>query len=104
MTHVSNISWVSPTKPATKEIYPSRAFDQLVGDGKGRQLDRSILDAVLEDGHALQQGVRAANRKKRDKYLEPIRDIEKRIDRAASEARLEGWRPTLRQPNMPRPA
>ncbi len=27
--------WASPTKPATKEIYPSRAFDALVGDGKG---------------------------------------------------------------------
>ena len=33
-----------------------------------------------------------------------IRDIEKRIDRAAKEERLEGWRPTLAKPNMPRPA
>jgi hypothetical protein len=33
-------------KPATKEIYPSRAFDRLVGDGSGRPLDRSILDEV----------------------------------------------------------
>ena len=41
------ISWVSPTKPATKEIYPSRTFDRLVGDGTGRRLDRSILDEVL---------------------------------------------------------
>ena len=51
MIYGSSISWVSPTKPATKEIYPARAFDLLVGDGKGRQLDRSILDAVLA-GHA----------------------------------------------------
>src|SRR5262245_510944 len=47
MIYGSNISWVSPTKPATKEIYPARTFDQLVGDAKGRKLDRSILDAVL---------------------------------------------------------
>ena len=47
MIYGSNISWATPTKPATKEIYPARAFDQLVGDGKGRKLDRSILDAVM---------------------------------------------------------
>ncbi|MBL8191517.1 MAG: DUF1552 domain-containing protein, partial [Acidobacteria bacterium] len=39
MIYGSNISWVSPNKPATKEIYPSRTFDQLVGDGSGRKLD-----------------------------------------------------------------
>ena len=46
MIYGSSLSWVSPSKPATKEIYPSRAFDRLVGDGTGRALDRSILDAV----------------------------------------------------------
>ena len=54
MIYGSSISWASPTKPATKEIYPARTFDQLVGDGKGRKLDRSILDAVLEETHDLQ--------------------------------------------------
>lgn len=103
MIYGSSISWASPTKPATKEIYPSRAFDQLVGDGRGRQLDRSILDAVLADAHALQPRVSAGDRRKLDEYLESIRDIEKRIDHAAKEERLEGWRPTLKQPNMPRP-
>jgi hypothetical protein len=104
MIYGSSISWVSPTQPATKEIYPARAFDQLVGDGKGRQLDRSILDVVLEEAHALKPRVSMADRKKLDEYLESIRNIEQRIDKAASEERLEGWRPTLRQPNMPRPA
>jgi hypothetical protein len=32
-----------------------------------------------------------------------VRDIEKRIDRAAKEERIEGWRPTIDKPNMPRP-
>jgi len=41
MIYGSSLSWISPTKPATKEIYPSRAFDRLVGDGTGRRLDRS---------------------------------------------------------------
>ncbi|HUS08505.1 MAG TPA: DUF1552 domain-containing protein [Bryobacteraceae bacterium] len=104
MLYGSAISWTSPTKPATKEIYPSRTFDQLVGDGKGRKLDRSILDAVLEETHSLQPKISGGDRKKLDEYLESVRDIEKRIDRASKEERLEGWRPTLKQPNMPRPA
>ena len=104
MLYGSNVSWVSPTKPTPKEIYPSRAFDQLVGDGKGRALDRSILDAVLSDTENLQTKISTGDRQKLDEYLESVRDIEKRIDRASKEERLEGWRPTLRQPNMPRPA
>jgi hypothetical protein len=103
MIYGSNISWATPTKPATKEIYPARVFDQLTGDGKGRKLDRSILDAVLDDTHSLQPRISSGDRKKLDEYLESIGDIEKRIDRAAKEERLEGWRPTLKQPNMPRP-
>ena len=104
MLYGSCISWTSPTKPTAKEIYPSRVFDQLVGDGKGRKLDRSILDAVLQDTHDLQPKISTGDRKKLDEYLESVRDIEKRIDRAAKEERLEGWRPTLAKPNMPRPS
>ena len=33
-----------------------------------------------------------------------LRDIEKRLDHASREERLEGWKPTLKQPNMARPA
>jgi hypothetical protein len=103
MIYGSNISWVSPAQPATKEIYPARVFDQLVGDAAGRKLDRSILDVALADAKALQPRVSGNDRRKLDEYLESIRDIEKRLDRAAREERLEGWRPTLKQPNMPRP-
>lgn len=103
MIYGSSISWASATKPATKEIYPARAFDLLVGDGKGRQLDRSILDQVLADAQNLKSVIGGSDRQKLDEYLEAVRDIEKRIDRASREERLEGWRPTLSQPNMPRP-
>ena len=95
--------WVTPSKPATKEIYPARVFDQLFGDGKGRQLDRSILDAVLSEANTLQTKVTASDRRKLDEYMESIRDIEKRLDRAAKDERLEGWRPTLTKPTMARP-
>lgn len=104
MIYGSSLSWVSPTKPATKEIYPSRAFDRLVGDGTGRKLDRSILDEVRADSQGLNRKVSGDDRVKLEEYFESIRDIEKRIARASKEERLEGWRPTLSKPNMPRPA
>jgi hypothetical protein len=103
MIYGSNISWVSPTKPATKEIYPARVFDQLAGDPNGRRLDRSILDAVLVEANSLQPKISHSDRQKLGEYLESIRDIEKRLDHAAKEQRLEGWKPSLKQPDIPRP-
>jgi hypothetical protein len=104
MIYGSAISWASPTRPATKEIYPARAFDMLVDDGSGRKVDRSILDAVLKEAHDLQPKISRGDRTKLDEYLESIRDIEKRLDRASKDERLEGWRPTIDKPNMARPA
>jgi hypothetical protein len=104
MIYGSTISWASPTKPATKEIYPSRTFDLLVGDGSGRPLDRSVLDSVLAETHELQPRISRGDRHKLDEYLESIRDIEKRIEHSAKQGLLEGWRPTIDKPNMPRPS
>ena len=103
MVYGSCISWSSPTKPATKEIYPARTFDLLVGDGSGRKLDRSILDALRLETRDLQPKMNGGDRTKLGEYLESIRDIEKRIERASKDERLEGWRPTLDKPNMARP-
>jgi uncharacterized protein DUF1552 len=103
MIYGSCISWATPTKPATKEIYPARTFDLLVGDGSGRKLDRSILDAVLQETHSLQPRISKGDQHKLNEYLESIRSIETRIEHAAKQERIEGWRPTIAQPNMPRP-
>jgi hypothetical protein len=103
MIYGSCISWASDTKPATKEIYPSRVFDLLVGDSNGRTLDRSILDQVLEDARDLGRQVSIDDRKKLDEYLESIRDIEQRIGRASNDGRLEGQQPAREAPKMPRP-
>jgi hypothetical protein len=103
MIYGSSLSWVTPSKPATKEIYPSRAFDRLVGDGTGRALDRSILDAVRAESAGLKPRVSRDDHHKLNEYFEGIRDIEKRIERANKEERLEGWRPSIDKPDMPRP-
>ena len=103
MVYGSSLSWVPATKPATKEIYPSRAFDRLVGDGTGRKIDRSILDEVRQDSQSLRPKISHGDNVKLTEYFESIRDIEKRIEKASKEERIEGWRPTLAQPDMPRP-
>ena len=104
MLYGSCISWSSPTRPTTKEIYPSRAFDAIVGNRRQAGLDRTILDQVLADAKSLRPQLAVRDRVKLDEYLESIRDIERRIDRAGNEERLEGWRPTLAKADMPRPA
>ena len=104
MIYGSSLSWISPTKPATKEIYPSRTFDRLVGDGTARRLDRSILDEVRQESQSLRPRISKGDNVKLTEYFESIRDIEKRIERASKEERIEGWRPTLSKPDMPRPA
>jgi hypothetical protein len=103
MIYGSSVSWISPTRSAAKEIYPARTFDRLVGDGSGRALDRSILDAVRQEAQGLRPRISRDDQHKLGEYFEGIRDIEKRIERAASEERLEGFRPTLDKADMPRP-
>ncbi|MFP6763032.1 MAG: DUF1552 domain-containing protein [Planctomycetaceae bacterium] len=103
MIYGSCISWVSDTRPATKEIYPARAFDLIAGSGRQRRLDRSILDAVLNDAKSLRGHVSQGDRLKLDEYLESIRDIETRLDRSAGDRRGPGWKPGLTQADMPRP-
>lgn len=104
MLYGSCISWASDTKPAMKEIYPARVFDLLVGDPEARRRDRSILDEVMGDAHDLKRRIGSSDRQKLDDYLESIRDVEKRLEHASADGRLEGWRPSLSKPDMQRPA
>src|SRR3984957_1833577 len=102
MLYSSHISWSSPTTPTPLELYPSLAFDRLFKDGVGKG-DRSVLDAVLADANSFRLGISSSDQRKFDEYLESVREIEQRIDRAGKGGMLEGWRPTLDKPNVPRP-
>ena len=68
MIYGSCISWASATRPATKEISPSRTFDLLIGDRKGRRRDRSVLDQVLQDARHLQRRVGVGDQRKLDEH------------------------------------
>jgi hypothetical protein len=102
MLYSSHISWSSPTTPTPLEIYPALAFDHLFKEG-GDIGDKSVLDAVLEDAGDLRREVSASDRQKLDEYLESVREVEQRLARAASRGELQGWRPTLDKPDIPRP-
>lgn len=103
MLYSSHISWSSPTTPTPLELYPALAFDRLFKD-EGGLGDHSVLDAVLDDAGNLRRRISANDQRKLDEYLDSVRDVEVRLDRAGQRGELQGWRPTLSAPNQPRPA
>ena len=103
MIYSSHISWSSESTPTPLEIYPALAFDRLFRDNVNRA-DRSVLDAVLEQANGLRSRVSRTDRHRLDQYLSSVREVETQIERAGQAGRLQGWRPTLEKPNIPRPA
>lgn len=103
MLYSSHLSWSSPTSPTPLEIYPALAFDRLFKDDLQKG-EKSVLDAVLEDAGSLRGRISRSDQRKLDEYLNSVREVEQRIERAGKVGQLQGWRPTLSKPNMPRPA
>jgi hypothetical protein len=102
MLYSSHISWSSPTTPTPLEIYPALAFDRLFKD-EAHAGDASVLDAVLETADDLRRRISVADRRKVDEYFDSVRDVEQRIASAGQRGELQGWKPTLEKPDMPRP-
>ena len=103
MLYSSHISWSSPTTPTPLEIYPALAFDRLFKDEVSKG-DQSVLDAVLSDAKDLRRQISISDQRKLDEYLDSVREVERRIQNAGKKGELQGWRPTLAGPNIPRPA
>ena len=104
MLYSSHISWSSPTTPTPLEIYPALAFDRLFRDDGADGSDASVLDAVLEEARDLRRRISTLDRYKFDEYLNSVREVERRIERAGKDRMLQGWRPTLEKPDRERPA
>jgi hypothetical protein len=103
MLYSSHISWSSPTTPTPLEVYPALAFDRLFRDEASKG-DKSVLDAVLEDANDLRRAISLSDQQKLDEYLSSVREVEQRISQAGQRGELQGWKPTLDKPNIPRPA
>ncbi len=87
------ISWQGPTAPLPMQNNPQVVFERLFGDGSTdaerrarRTQSLSLLDSVLGDALALQRVLPAADRSRVDRYLDDVREIERRIQKAAQQA------------------
>ena len=90
------ISWRSPTNPLPMESNPRAVFERLFGDSgstdaevqrRRLQEDRSILDFVAEDISRLDTRLGPGDRRKMQEYVEAVRDIERRIQKAEQHGR-----------------
>lgn len=88
----NNLSWASPTSPLPAEAHPRVAFERLFGEG-GTSAERraelkkkaSLLDWVSEDIARLQKKLGPSDRTKVTQYLDTVREVERRIQKAEAE-------------------
>ena len=91
----STLSWLTPTLPLMAENNPRAVFERLFGsadstDARVRaarlRQDRSILDSVTARVKELQRTLGPADNSKIDDYLESLRDVERRIQKAEEQS------------------
>jgi len=92
----NTIAWKSPSVPLPMENSPQVVFERLFGDGSNdaqrkarRQQSISLLDSVLNQVAGLQKELPAADRTRLNQYLEEVREIERRIQRAAEQTKAD---------------
>lgn len=87
--YLNTISWSSPTTPLPMEINPRAVFERLFGeagtpaDRQARMAkERSILDSVAQEANSLGSGLGPRDRTRMTDYLDNLREIERRIQKA----------------------
>ncbi|MGI9261635.1 MAG: DUF1552 domain-containing protein, partial [Woeseiaceae bacterium] len=85
-SYTDSISWKSPTEPLPAIRNPRTAFDLLFGAGGSaeerasrRRTQSSILDWVAEEVASMNKSLGAADQRRVGRYLENVREIERRI-------------------------
>jgi hypothetical protein len=91
----NTISWKTPTTPLPMENNPQVVFEKLFGDGSTdaerlarKRQSRSLLDSVMEQVASLRRDLPAADRTRLGEYLDDIREIERRIQKAEQQASI----------------
>jgi len=95
-SYMNTISWSSPTTPLPMDINPRVVFERLFGDAGSaadraarRRDDESLLDSVTDEARALQRTLGPRDRARVSEYLDNLREIERRIQRAEAHASRE---------------
>jgi Protein of unknown function (DUF1552) len=105
--YTNTVCWRTPTTPLPMEPSPRAVFERLFGDGESTdpaarlamlKEQRSILDYVAGSIDRLETKLGPSDRSKLSEYLEAIRDIERRIQKA------EQQNANLALPVMERPS
>ena len=93
--YTDTISWASPTEPLPMIRNPRVAFDILFGAGNNnsdralrRKANQSILDWITGEVASVKKELGPDDRRRIDKYLQDVRELEQRIQ--AVEARNRG--------------
>ncbi|MCA9191205.1 MAG: DUF1552 domain-containing protein [Planctomycetales bacterium] len=90
----NNLSWSSPTTPLPAEAHPRLVFERLYGEGRDAATRQalmrekaSLLDSVNEELVRLKNTLGPSDRRRVDEYLESVRNVEQRIQRAEALAK-----------------
>src|SRR5580765_3982246 len=94
--YTNTISWSSPKTPQPMEINPRAVFERLFGR-PGTPAERaarmkrslSILDLISKQASDLQKSLGARDRARLGDYLDNVREIERRIERAEARNGVE---------------
>ncbi len=96
--YINSVSWRSPTTPLPVENNPRALFERLFGDSDTTDAaarlarirkNRSLLDSVNDEVTSLRRKLGAGDRSKLTEYLEAVRDVERRIQKAEEQADRE---------------
>jgi len=96
--YTNTIAWSNETTPLPMENNPRVVFERMFGDSGSTdpavrlarlQKDGSLLDSVVERVADLQRGLGPSDRSKLDQYLDAVRDIERRIQKAEAQGARE---------------
>ncbi len=88
----NNLSWSSPTTPLPAEAHPRIVFENLFGEGGTREERRealkkraSLLDSIVADMNRMKRDLGPSDQAKVTDYLDAIREVERRIQKAESD-------------------
>src|SRR5437016_1426973 len=101
-----HIAWSSPTTPLAREINPQSVYERLFRasgpPGNSVKQDTLLLDRVLGQAKDLRTQLGTADRLRIDEYMEIVRSLESRLERA-SDTKKRAWKPRASVGSAPKP-
>jgi hypothetical protein len=91
--YLNTISWKTPSTPLPMDINPRVVFERMFDGGataaqraSRMREQRSLLDSISEEASRLQRSLGTRDRARVSDYLDNIREIERRLERAEAHA------------------